>query len=69
MESRANATGPVEQLQSYQGDEVLNYLFHSYGTNLTFEDDEFNFVKTRAEHGTKKAFALRDEHFDVPWDE
>jgi hypothetical protein len=27
---------------------------------------EFNFVKTRAEHGTKEAFRLRDEHFDVP---
>ncbi len=59
----------VEQLQAYQGEEVLNYMFHSYGTNLSFEDDEFNFVKTRAEHGTKKAFALRDEHFDIPWGE
>jgi enoyl-CoA hydratase/carnithine racemase len=56
----------VEQLQAYQGEEVLSYLFHAYGTNLQFEDDEFNFVKTRAQHGTKKAFELRDAHFEVP---
>ena len=35
--------------------------FHAFGTNLQFEDDEFNFVKTRAQHGTKKAFELRDD--------
>ena len=29
-------------------------------------EGEFNFVKTRAEHGTKKAFELRDEHFEIP---
>jgi enoyl-CoA hydratase/carnithine racemase len=56
----------VEQLQAYQGEEVASYLFHAYGTNLQFEDDEFNFVKVRAEHGTKRAFELRDAHFDVP---
>jgi enoyl-CoA hydratase/carnithine racemase len=56
----------VEQLQGYQGEEVLNYLFHAYGTNLQFEEGEFNFVKTRAQHGTKRAFELRDAHFDVP---
>jgi enoyl-CoA hydratase len=56
----------VEQLQGYQGEEVLNYLFHAYGTNLRFEEDEFNFVKIRAQHGTKKAFELRDAHFEIP---
>jgi len=56
----------VEQLQAYQGEEVLSYMFHAYGTNLQFEDDEFNFVKVRAQHGTKRAFELRDEHFEVP---
>jgi len=56
----------VEQLQDFQGEEVLNYLFHAYGTNLSFEEGEFNFVKTRAEHGTRKAFELRDAHFEVP---
>jgi enoyl-CoA hydratase/carnithine racemase len=56
----------IEQLQDYQGEEVLSYLFHAYGTNLRFEEGEFNFVKVRAQHGTKKAFELRDEYFDVP---
>jgi enoyl-CoA hydratase/carnithine racemase len=55
----------VEQSQAYQGEEVASYLFHAYGTNLQFADSEFNFVKTRAEHGTKEAFRLRDEHFHV----
>jgi enoyl-CoA hydratase/carnithine racemase len=56
----------VEQLQAYQGEEVASYLFHAFGTNLQFEEDEFNFVKARAEHGTRGAFARRDAHFDVP---
>jgi enoyl-CoA hydratase len=56
----------VEQLQAYQGEEVASYLFHAFGTNLQFDDDEFNFVKTRAQHGTKRAFELRDEHFEIP---
>jgi enoyl-CoA hydratase/carnithine racemase len=56
----------VEQTQAYQGEEVASYLFHAFGTNLQFAEREFNFVKTRAEHGTKKAFQLRDEHFFVP---
>jgi enoyl-CoA hydratase len=56
----------VEQSQAYHGEEVASYLFHAYGTNLQFAPGEFNFVKTRAQHGTKEAFRLRDEHFDVP---
>ncbi|MFE3543931.1 enoyl-CoA hydratase/isomerase family protein [Nocardia sp. NPDC059177] len=56
----------VEQSQAYQGEEVASYLFHAYGTNLQFAPGEFNFVKTRAEHGTKEAFRLRDAHFHVP---
>ena len=56
----------VEQLQGYQGEEVASYLFHAFGTNLQFEEDEFNFVKTRAEHGAKQAFELCKAHFDVP---
>jgi enoyl-CoA hydratase/carnithine racemase len=56
----------VEQSQAYQGEEVASYLFHAYGTNLQFAAGEFNFVKTRAAHGTKEAFRLRDEHFHVP---
>jgi DNA-binding IscR family transcriptional regulator len=53
----------VEQSQAYQGEEVASYLFHAYGTNLQFEPGEFNFVKTRAQHGTNEAFRMRDEHF------
>ena len=56
----------VEQLQAYQGEEVVSYLVHAYGTNLQFEEGEFNFVKARAQHGTRGAFELRDEHFEVP---
>lgn len=56
----------VEQLQAYQGEEVLSYLVHAYGTNLQFGPDEFNFVKARAQHGTRRAFELRDEHFEIP---
>ena len=56
----------VEQLQAYQGEQVLSPMFHAYGTNLQFDEGEFNFVKERAEHGTKKAFELRDEHFEIP---
>ena len=56
----------VEQSQAYQGEEVASYIFHAYGTNLQFSPGEFNFVKTRAQHGTKEAFRLRDEHFHVP---
>ena len=56
----------VEQSQAYQGEEVASYLFHAFGTNLQFAPGEFNFVKTRAQRGTKEAFRLCDEHFDVP---
>ena len=40
-------------------------MLHAFATNLRFEDDEFNFVKARSEHGTSKAFELRDSHFAV----
>jgi hypothetical protein len=56
----------VEQSKAYAGEEVASYLFHAYGTNLQFSEGEFNFVKTRAQHGTRAAFRLRDEHFHVP---
>jgi enoyl-CoA hydratase len=56
----------VEQLSAYPGEEVVSYLVHAYGTNLSFDDGEFNFVKARAEHGTRRAFELRDAHFEVP---
>ncbi|MET0903221.1 MAG: enoyl-CoA hydratase/isomerase family protein [Acidimicrobiales bacterium] len=55
----------VEHLQAYSGEEVLSPLLHAYGTNLQFDEGDFNFVKARAEHGTRRAFELRDEHFEV----
>lgn len=57
----------IEQLTAFQGEEVLSYMVHAYGTNLQFDPDEFNFVKTRKEHGSRRAFELRDEHFELPW--
>lgn len=56
----------IEQLTAYQGESVLSPMIHAYGTNLQFEDGEFNFVKARAQVGTRKAFELRDAHFEVP---
>lgn len=56
----------IEQLGAYQGEQVLSPMFHAYGTNLQFAEGEFNFVKARAEHGTKAAFTMRDEHFEIP---
>jgi enoyl-CoA hydratase len=56
----------VEQMQAYQGEEVTSYLIHVFGTNLQFEDGEFNFVKERAQGGAKQAFQRRDEHFEIP---
>jgi enoyl-CoA hydratase/carnithine racemase len=55
----------VEQTQSYVGEEATSFLMHAFATNLRFEDDEFNFVRERARHGTSAAFKLRDEHFTV----
>ncbi|MGH9138611.1 MAG: enoyl-CoA hydratase/isomerase family protein [Acidimicrobiales bacterium] len=54
----------VESSMGLGLEEVCSYLFHSYGTNLRFEDDEFNFVRTRAQVGTSKAFDLRDRHYE-----
>jgi enoyl-CoA hydratase/carnithine racemase len=55
----------VEQTTAYVGEEATGSLVHAFATNLRFEDDEFNFVKTRAKVGTSEAFKLRDEHFGV----
>jgi enoyl-CoA hydratase len=56
----------VEQLSAYQAEEVLSPLIHAYGTNLQFDEGEFNFVKARTQHGTRKAFEMRDAHFEIP---
>ena len=55
----------VEQTQNYIGEHATGFLMHAFATNLRFEEDEFNFVKTRAKHGSSQAFKLRDEHFTV----
>ncbi|MCX7621449.1 MAG: enoyl-CoA hydratase/isomerase family protein, partial [Acidimicrobiales bacterium] len=44
--------------------EGFEILTHAFGTNLRFEDDEYNFVKIRSKVGVKKAFELRDRYFD-----
>lgn len=59
------AFGLVEETQSYIGDHATGFLIHAFATNLRFEEDEFNFVKARARHGTREAFRQRDAHFDV----
>ncbi|MGW9264296.1 enoyl-CoA hydratase/isomerase family protein [Gordonia terrae] len=53
----------VEASSALGLEETTAYLFHSYGTNLRFEPDEFNFVKERAKDGTSAAFKKRDEFF------
>jgi enoyl-CoA hydratase/carnithine racemase len=55
----------VEQTMAYSGEEATGYLVHAFATNLRFEDDEFNFVKTRSKVGTTEAFKHRDAHFEV----
>jgi enoyl-CoA hydratase/carnithine racemase len=59
------AFGLVEQTQSYIGEQATGFLIHAFGTNLRFEDDEFNFVKSRSRHGAREAFRIRDEHFFI----
>jgi len=40
------------------------YFGHTLGTNLRFEEDEFNFLRERAKAGTTKTFKRRDSRFD-----
>jgi enoyl-CoA hydratase len=39
------------------------YVGHTLGTNLRFEEDEFNFLRERRRSGTREAFADREEHY------
>ena len=39
------------------------YVGHTLGTNLRFEQDEFNFLKERSRSGTKNAFAKREGYY------
>lgn len=54
----------IESSSALSIEETTAYLFHSYGTNLRFEPDEFNFVKERAANGTTAAFKARDQHYE-----
>lgn len=56
----------VEESMGMALSQVCSYLLHAYGTNLRFEDDEFNFVRERAKTGATAAFDLRDEFFEAP---
>lgn len=44
------------------------YVGHTLGTNLRFEDDEFNILRTRAQDGTTSTFKQRDQRFDTSED-
>ncbi|MCE7882551.1 MAG: enoyl-CoA hydratase/isomerase family protein [Actinobacteria bacterium ATB1] len=54
----------VEESQGMAGADVTEHIAHAFATNLSFEDDEFNFVKLRSRVGTSKAFELRDAYFE-----
>ena len=40
------------------------YVGHTLGTNLRFEEDEFNFLRERRQSGTREAFAERERHYE-----
>lgn len=54
----------VEQSMGLALSEAFSGFLHAFSTNLRFEPDEFNFVKTRSKTGVTNAFDLRDEFFD-----
>ncbi|GAB2603737.1 hypothetical protein GCM10009696_06590 [Kocuria himachalensis] len=53
-------------MESLGGSEQFarGYVGHTLGTNLRFEDDEFNFLKQRQQAGTRDAFHQRDTYYD-----
>ncbi|WP_238015194.1 enoyl-CoA hydratase/isomerase family protein [Dactylosporangium sp. AC04546] len=53
----------VEQSMGMALSEVCSYLLHAYGTNLQFEDDEFNFVKSRSEGELAQTFDKADQFY------
>ncbi len=42
------------------------FVGHTLGTNLRFEEDEFNFLRERTRQGTTATFKQRDQRFDDP---
>ena len=55
----------VEQSMGMALSEVSSYLFHAYATNLQFEDDEFNFVRTRSGAGLAESFDKAEEFYEA----
>lgn len=41
------------------------FVGHTLGTNLRFEDDEFNILRNRSQEGTTATFKQRDQRFDA----
>ena len=39
------------------------YVGHTLGTNIRYEEDEFNFLRERRQSGTSEAFAERERHY------
>jgi enoyl-CoA hydratase len=53
----------VEQSMGMALSEVCSYLLHAYGTNLQFEEDEFNFVRNRSSDGLAETFDQAEEFY------
>jgi enoyl-CoA hydratase/carnithine racemase len=53
----------VEQSMGMALSEVCSYLLHAYGTNLQFEKDEFNFVRSRSADDLAKTFDQAEEFY------
>ena len=53
----------VEQSMGMALSEVCSYLLHAYGTNLQFEQDEFNFVRNRSASDLAKTFDKAEEFY------
>ena len=53
----------VEQSMGMALSEVCSYLLHAYGTNLQFEKDEFNFVRSRSGGDLAETFDKAEEFY------
>jgi enoyl-CoA hydratase/carnithine racemase len=53
----------VEQSMGLALSEVSSYLLHAFGTNLQFENDEFNFVQSRAENDLATTFDEAEQFY------
>jgi enoyl-CoA hydratase/carnithine racemase len=53
----------VEQSMGMALSEVCSYLLHAYGTNLQFEPDEFNFVRSRSAGNLAETFDQAQEFY------